>query len=426
MRVERLSMKHFRGIRELELEFHPRLNVLVGVNGVGKSSVLDCLAILLSRLCARIATMTKTGRQIVEADVSFGEKETKNKINVFFEGHQYEWQAGKSSGKKLKKPPLSLKSSLSQIADSIHERLEKDPEASVPLAVLYSVDRSVDKVPLKVKKTHLFDQYAALSHSLTGKRDEADFKLFFEWFRNREDVENEQLRNQALSLHAADSHDGEYPDRQLQAVRAALEKLMPQFSDLRVRRKPRLQMVVSKQQQEYSIEQLSDGEKCLLALVGDMARRLAIANPGMQDPLHGQGVFLIDEIELHLHPAWQRMVLPRLLETFPNCQFMITTHSPQVLGEVAAESVFILTREEEKGIVCRQPPRSKGMEAGELLTEILDAPAQDENISNQLNILYDLILEGQISKAQAEIARMEAELGDIPALIKAKTMIDLH
>ena len=64
------------------------------------------------------------------------------------------------------------------------------------------------------------------------------------------------------------------------------------------------------------------------------SRRLSIANPLLDNPLLGEGVVLIDEIELHMHPSWQRNVLKQLRETFPNIQFIITTHSPIVLSEV--------------------------------------------------------------------------------------------
>ena len=88
--------------------------------------------------------------------------------------------------------------------------------------------------------------------------------------------------------------------------------------------------------------QLSDGEKCTLALFGDIARRLAIANPSLDDPLQGDGVVLIDELELHMHTSWQRKVISMLKKTFPNIQFIITTHSPQILGEVDHDLMFML------------------------------------------------------------------------------------
>lgn len=100
-------------------------------------------------------------------------------------------------------------------------------------------------------------------------------------------------------------------------------------------------MEIEKDGQLLTVNQLSDGEKCLIAMVSDLARRMAIANP-TGDPLQGEGIILIDEIDLHLHPKWQRMIVPKLLEVFPNCQFIISTHSPHVLTHIQPENIFLL------------------------------------------------------------------------------------
>ena len=84
-------------------------------------------------------------------------------------------------------------------------------------------------------------------------------------------------------------------------------------------------------------------KKSLLALVGDIARRLILANPSLENPLYGEGIVLIDEIELHLHPKWQREVINKLREVFPNIQFILTTHSPQVISEISRECLHILS-----------------------------------------------------------------------------------
>jgi predicted ATP-binding protein involved in virulence len=94
-------------------------------------------------------------------------------------------------------------------------------------------------------------------------------------------------------------------------------------------------------------------------MVGDLARRLAIANPGLKNPLYGFGVVLIDEIELHLHPKWQREIIPALTRTFPHCQFIVTTHSPQVVGEIKPQGIYILEKT-ENGIIVQRPQSSYG------------------------------------------------------------------
>ena len=118
--------------------------------------------------------------------------------------------------------------------------------------------------------------------------------------------------------------------------------MLPGFENLRVRRNPD-RLMIAKNGVEYNISQLSGGEKCLLALVGDLAYRIAVANPNLSNPLAGTGIVLIDEIELHMCPAWQQCILSALRKTFPNIQFIITTHSPQVMNEIDDDfKIFML------------------------------------------------------------------------------------
>jgi len=138
----------------------------------------------------------------------------------------------------------------------------------------------------------------------------------------------------------------------LETVRTALTRFMPEFSNLTVRRNP-LRMEVDKDGARLTVNQLSDGEKCLMAMIGDLARRMAIANPMVDNPLEGDGIVLIDEIDLHLHPRWQRMVIPKLREVFPNCQFLISTHSPHIITNVNPENLFLLEMTDE-GLVSRR------------------------------------------------------------------------
>jgi predicted ATP-binding protein involved in virulence len=124
----------------------------------------------------------------------------------------------------------------------------------------------------------------------------------------------EQLQGLIDELHEKSN------TRNLAYVKMALKEFMPEFSDFRVQRKP-LRMKATKNGKDYTIQQLSDGQKCFIALVGDLARRLVIANPRSEKPLEGKGVVLIDELDLHLHPEWQQKMIVDLRTTFPNIQF---------------------------------------------------------------------------------------------------------
>ena len=115
------------------------------------------------------------------------------------------------------------------------------------------------------------------------------------------------------------------------------------FQGSQVKRSP-LRMIVAKDGEELSVDQLSDGETCTLAMAGDLARRMAVANPSMENPLNSEAVVLIDELDLHLHPAWQRRITTSLRETFPRCQFLLSTHSPQILSHLEPECIWMLER----------------------------------------------------------------------------------
>lgn len=226
-----------------------------------------------------------------------------------------------------------------------------------------------------------------------------------------EDLENEERRDEP-----------EYRNPQLEAVRQAIGELLDGFSNLRVRRSP-LRMTISKQGEELVINQLSHGEKGLLALAGDLARRLAIANPSLTNPLEGSGVVMIDEIELHLHPAWQHKVLPALTKIFPNCQFIVTTHSPIVVSHVHPQQIYLLNITPD-GITATHPQSSFGRDVNRILEDEMGVPSRDENITAQLSELFQLIDQGDLVKAKQLRQQLADEIGaDEPEFVKADVLI---
>lgn len=419
MKIVSLDIHNFRGIEAANFTFHDRLNIFIGENGSGKSTVLNCLAILLSRLTWRVISRKSNGRLFTEDDVHHGKNKTRNTIKTTIFDKQYTWTAGKSI-ERFKKPTLSNQLDIKKIVDEINKLLDADKQANIFLIAFYSTNRAVVSVPLRVQKQHTFDQIAALDNSLLGKREESDFKLFFEWFRNREDAENEEFRRRQTDMTGSGAED--YMDPQLKAVRTAIHMLMPEFDHLQVKRKPSLRMVIKKGEEEFQIQDLSDGEKCLLALVADMARRIAMANPSAANPLEAEAIFLIDEIELHLHPSWQRMIVPRLLKVFPNCQFFITTHSPQVLGEVRdSESIWIM----RPGVEPWHPERAYGLDSNEVLSELMGAETRSSEVVQQLQTIENYINNEKFSEARKAIQCLVTQTKNIPAVYEANAMLTM-
>ncbi|MBE9216940.1 AAA family ATPase [Plectonema cf. radiosum LEGE 06105] len=410
MKIKRIEMQSFRGIGNMTLEFQEKEpNVFIGINGVGKSSILECLAILLSRYTKPVQFPTTSGRLFQEEDISNGSEETCNKITVStFEGEKT-WCLAKMQKKRSKTTGNDL-GELRELVETTHEQLKNNPGFNLPVIVHYGVNRAVIDIPLRVRKKHSLERVTAYDQALDGVQ--INFNSFFQWFRKLEDLENEQKLD-----------DSNFVNHQLEAVRQAIYSLITGLSNLRIRRSP-LRMTVKKQGRELNINQLSDGEKCLLAMVGDLARRLAIANPSLDDPLLGEGIVLIDEIELHLHPRWQRDIIPALKKTFPNCQFIISTHSPQVVSHVRPEGVFILERNQEEGLVVMSAEGSYGRDSNSILEDLMEVPERPQKIKDCLQQLFRFIDEGNLENAKELRQELAEKIGaDEPEFARADVLI---
>ena len=407
--IERLWFRDFRGLRDVRLDLPDgSTTVFVGANGAGKSSVLEGTAILLSRLAARIRSPQSGGRQIGDEDVRNEASDAEIGIRLRLGDEVAEWTVVKTKRGRAVRERSEL-DQLKELAMPLRERLRAHPEETrIPLFAFYPVTRAVLDIPLKTKRKQTFDQVSALDNALTGAQ--SAFRVFFEWFRIREDYENERRVEEPA-----------YRDHELEAVRQAVERLMPGFRNLRVRRK-KLRMVVTKDGPELTVNQLSDGEKCLLALVGDLARRLALANPGTHDPLDGAGVVLIDEVELHLHPKWQHQVVEQLGQTFPHCQFLITTHSPAVLSRVENGAAFLLRN--EHGDVKAYALDPYGRDANALLEDVFGAPPRAEEVEREIQRLFTLINDEQYDEARALLKTLKERVNpNDPAFTRAQVLL---
>jgi predicted ATP-binding protein involved in virulence len=443
MKVKRLGLKGFRGFDEIVLDFDTspqRPTVFIGNNGVGKSSILDALSILLSEFIRKVKS--KKNRASNSSGVYSVRTIKINKVN-FKNNHDttdlmitiqykneiyYDWSFSNL-------PENEKYFQLRKLTDNIRDNLEKKNITSIPIIIHYPVNRSVIKIPLESKINYSTDILNAYDEILGNDGDRTSspksssklstilnkssvfsFDIFFEWFRNIEDLENENRRD-----------DPNHRNKQLMAIRNSIHALIPEFDNLRVKRNP-LRMTVNKtigdKVEELSINQLSDGEKCLLAMVGDIARRLAIANPSLDDPLQGEGIVLIDEIELHLHPQWQHKIIPRLTETFPNCQFIVTTHSPQILSHVYPENIYILQSTPD-GIIASQPESSYGRDSNQILENVMGVSAYPEDIEKDLSELFRLIERNDLVGAKQLREQLSSRMPgpSDPQLIKAGVII---
>ena len=417
MKIKSLSLTNYRGVRSLTLEFHKNLNVFFGVNGAGKSTVLDAIAIMLSWAVSRIRHSGTAGRPILETDITNGKSFSSIELFCGDETQKIEWKLVKSrKGHGFQEEKSNL-TSLNEFTKQLQSKIAKNEDkVNLPLFIYYPVNRAVLDIPLRIGEKHRFHLFAAYDDALTSG---ANFRTFFEWFREREDFENENRKYR----NALIKPDGfQFPDPQLEAVREALNQFLPEFKNLTVRRNP-LRMEGEKNDSRLTVNQLSDGEKCLIAMLGALARRIAIANPAREKPLTGDGIILIDEIDLHLHPKWQRMVVPKLLEVFPNCQFVISTHSPHVLTHVQPDNLYLL-KQTDLGIIAERPVESYGKNVDRILEDLMGLETtRPDKVSSKLSEVYEYINRGRFADARQMIAALKDEIGEDPELVKAEVLI---
>lgn len=419
MKFNKIQLTNFRAFKSLDLELHPQLNVIAGINGTGKTTILEACAMFMSNIISCFINKGKLNRKLTIDNNNIHGDSTHTKLDLNFIAKYEIMNMMLEKDIIIKKNKKELLSSTNYHNNSILHEMYIDN--NYPLIAYYTNQRVVQNIKLENRPK---DEYkkSPLDTYQDALDSRAVFNSFFEWFREQEDYENELI---VKSIRENTFYDKSILENSLlNIVKKAIYYFMPDIENISIERE-KMSMSAYKKGQKIYIEQFSDGEKCLLALIGDLARRLGIANPNMENPLHGTGVVLIDEIELHLHPTWQREVMNKLTETFPNIQFIMTTHSPQVISETRKENLFLLSWDnQQKQPVITKPSRSFGLDSTTVLNEIMDSPIYNKQVQQQINEIFQSIDDEQYEQAEKLIKELENDCdGEIPETVRAKTYL---
>ncbi len=409
MKIQKITLTNFKGIDYSELNLQKKCTVFYGINGMGKTTILRAIDLLYSSIINKIVqNRFKQSIRIELEDIKFGKSSCKISCD-FYLADTGETIAYDLCMYRKEKKRTHNQTALKKLTDTFREAyIVKD--TGMPIFVNYGVNRTVMDIPLRIRNTHLFDKESAFEKAIESK---IDFRTFFEWFRYQEDLEN-QIRVR---------ENPHYTDLALKSVKNAVYAMLEDVSNLRIERNP-LAMKVDKNEMSLRVDQLSDGEKCTLALFGDLARRLALANPVCDNPLLGTGVVLIDEIELHMHPSWQRKILPVLKKCFPNIQFIITTHSPQVLGELDESYKIFSIEKVHETIAYHDIPSLIGWDSNYILKCFMNTENLNSDTQKLIADMYDLISEGKLEESEKLLLKLE-ELTDTAHedAVKARMLI---
>jgi predicted ATP-binding protein involved in virulence len=417
MHIKRLRLRNFKGFVDFDQSLNARFTLIVGNNGVGKSSVLDALSVAFGSFLLGIPSATP--RHIHQSEVREVERDFDGVLDfvkafpvtveaegellhpVTRESKSLHWkrELGGEKGRNTIKDARALFS----VAEEAYKAVVAGADATLPLLSYYGTGRLwVEPKNLKRKaRPSRFDAYRNSHEPRVSSVDLLDW------------LGNERLREL----------ETDRPSPLLSAWRSAVEACFD--AEVKLSFSPsrrRLEVYFQSSDRTVAYENLSHGQRNILSMIGDIAFKAIILNPHLKENAvkEVQGVILIDELDLHLHPRWQRIIVPALLRAFPRLQFVATTHSPFIIQSLSEGVLLDLDEMEVDDRVYNMPLQDivedvQKVETSDRSALYVQKVLSAEDYLAQLEILTTLTDPGQIERSEAELDKMEKQFQD-PAL----------
>ena len=411
MNVTRLKLNNLRAIQRAEFRFLPGVNLIVGVNGVGKTSVLDSLRVCLSAVVNHANGRRGRLESFAVDDIRIGAAALTVDCDVRLGDREYSYlvhkprEASAPREKKAGEPREDVYDTPEKAGfiDEAPPRVGGDGAAGRPLAVLFSTNRAVPSERAPGRAVAVGGIPGAFADAFADR--ELRLGEFAAWMRARESLRRE--RPAAV--------------RVLTDCQEAVERFLPGYCNLRPEGDGRPRLWIDCKGTPIPARQLSDGERGVLALVLDLTRRLAQANPELDAPAsEAEAVVLIDEIDLHLHPRWQRQIVHNLTSAFSRCQFIATTHSPQVIGEVDPGRIQIIAHGQ-----VYPPTHSFGVDSSRVLEEIMETDPRAKAVHELLGEISQVLGQQRFDRGRDLLGKLVEQLGEAdPEVTRLQTLLD--
>ena len=376
LKINKLYLDNYRCFKDFTIDFHDQLTVLVATNGKGKTAILDAIAVAFGTFVnstglARGSVFNRSDVQKIKA------RETKTnemeevyplvlEANGLINNEVTHWS------RELHKPKGATTTkdtkSLIQYGQDIRNKVVHKVDEIIPLISYYGTGRlwGLKKITLN-KKQH---ETSRLSGYIDCLDPLSSYKSFESWYV---DICLAELE---LKIEEIEKNNLDISNNEFTVIRKSIQQAVNHIVEKNtgwkdIVYKKRAETIVAQNETfgELSLMQLSDGIRNMIGLVADIAYRAVKLNPHLENaPKQTPGIVLIDEVDMHLHPKWQQTVLTDLTKAFPNIQFIVTTHSPQVLSTVKKEQIRILG----DNVVSTPATHSFGEDSSVLLAELMN------------------------------------------------------
>ena len=422
MRFKRLDLKNFRAVRELRIDFEPDLTVIVGRNGAGKTSILDALGAMARwfrnrdkgiipldhtddeyvRSHVHIPGHTEPLHKYADSELDCGDvREGTDRFELRLKYGPAERWPDPADGDSLE----VLHDAQSEIGGYGHYHEPQrwlDVDYAQPLFIYYRQTRGFqrDASPAHREPHLALDRKSVKDLSLAEDiRAIGDLEAWW----NERDAEEARIVRDSKQTHR---------DPQLEAIRELVTRI-DGFSGIKYSSTdspPGLRLLKTDKTAVH-VSRLSGGERSYIILLADLARRLQVF--AANRPLDAiPAIVLIDEIELNLHPAWQSEIAPMLTGIFKACQFVVTTHSPQVLSGLESRNVRVLSQNESGLTEVSIPLSTRGRTSNYLLEGVLGASERYPPINGLVVSFNEAVEQNDKASAEKAFASLEKELAD--------------
>lgn len=389
MFLNKVWIENFRGIKHEELKFEPTFNLIIGDNGIGKTSILEAISVGLGGFIAGIEGVKGINfrsddiriesRRIGDGSYDISDiTPTTVYCNVNCNETIFEWERMKKNRKSsyIKTAPR----------DIVHyaENMLRDVHSILPIINYQSAGRMWTQKRDKWENPFKGNYSRAIGY-MDCLESESNTKMFTNWCKKMEQVSWQEERK-----------IGEY-----EAVKNAVVIFMNELMDKQTitsifYEKRSEELMYIDEDKMMPLRLMSSGYRSLVGMVADIAYRMAILNPNLRDNVvvETPGVIMIDELDLHLHPKWQWRIIKALQKTFPKVQFIATTHSPIIIA--SAENVNIInlySGNEGNGnmdLLLQYRKSAKGWQIGDVLESYMKTSGRDKDIIAKLTRLEEL------------------------------------